>query len=507
MSTLIYESHVPESWLARVGGRDVTGWLGAFMEEPASAVDDLLWNRFYFGPLNLTERSQILYGWLDAIGELERFAARLDGALAGWVKENWGRFDREAPALASAWSCLCTVVEYSASLPEESHLTRSAAALRARFAGRHAFLGSFPTAPSSDPLGLYLALLAVFQGDDRSLVPLWHRMCDLPEEVPFYHARYAMLGLRRATPADPRETGMLRVEIVSGLLRLTRSFDRFAREQPALEPTLRRTFRRVAADTAAAFPGSPRWREHCESVEALPERARGWLVKAVPELGRPPSPRQALTSAQRVFAHVTCTNPGVYDYELILDDTDVARFHRELAECACTVRDGLGMTCEEYFNLAEQPAVSDFYEGPDRDAVRAELDSGDYTQSAVLWGVIERRIERQQEALEAGTAGLDGIRAWVDLFNEYLDCALMRTDAAGYLYVDEVWGFGPYLLQHILSGLRAPRPPRRFAAFQPFRPRLEELLGAINRGYRTPRNEGALLEWIKLYSTVIDAEA
>ena len=278
-------NNIPETWLSLLGGRDVSGWLAAFEESPKKAVADLIWDDFYFGPLNLTERGQLLAGWLDRLGNTEQFAGRLDAELTGWVKENWGRFDRRAEFLVSAWSCLCSVVEYSAVLPEDSRMKSCATALRAQFDKRQRFLGSFSTAPAADPLGLYLAVVAEFQGTDRSLTAFWHRMCDLPDGVPFYHARYAMLGLRRVKAADPSENGTLRAEVVLGLLRLARAFDRLVRERGLLEQVAEATFRRAATQTAAAYPDSPRWRIHglTEALELM-ERPQRWLLDAVPPL-------------------------------------------------------------------------------------------------------------------------------------------------------------------------------------------------------------------------------
>jgi tetratricopeptide (TPR) repeat protein len=282
----IEAGNIPESWLTLLGGRDASGWLGAFVASSKKAVADLLWDAFHFGPLNLTERGQLLAGWLDQLGNTERFAETLDAELTLWIEENWGRYDHTAESLASAWSCLCSIVESSSTLDEDSRLKSSAAALRARFAARQRFLGSFSTAPAADPLGQYLAVVAEFQGEDRSLAGFWHRMCDLPDDVPFYHARYAMLGLRRMKAADSLEDGTLRAEIVLGLIHLARAFDRLLERDRGLpEQILRATFRRVAVQTAAAYPISPRWREHglSETLE-LPERAQRWLLQAVPPL-------------------------------------------------------------------------------------------------------------------------------------------------------------------------------------------------------------------------------
>src|SRR6266705_1855252 len=149
----IEAGNIPESWLTLLGGRDASGWLGAFVVSPKKAVAALLWDDFYFGPLNLTERGQLLAGWLDQLGNTERFAENLDAEFTIWIEENWGQYHYKAESLASAWSCLCSIIEFSSKLPKDSRLKSSAAALRARFAARQRFLGSFSTAPAADPLG------------------------------------------------------------------------------------------------------------------------------------------------------------------------------------------------------------------------------------------------------------------------------------------------------------------------------------------------------------------
>jgi hypothetical protein len=275
--------HLPESWLSRLGGADASGWLTAFQSDAEQAVSDLLWNRFYFGPLNLTERGQLLATWLEAFGDSENFASRLDSAFATWVEKNWGSFEQPTVSMASAWTCLGSVIEFSARLPQ-ARLAGAAAALRARFALRERFLGSFSTAPAADPLGFYLAVVAEFQ-DDRSLAGLWRRLCDLPDGVPFYHAKYAILGLRRLKAADGWENGSLRAEVVLGLLRLAAALDRLVRERGLAEQVAKSTFRRVAVQLAAAYPGSPRWSEHGLALALeMRERPQLWVLDAIEPL-------------------------------------------------------------------------------------------------------------------------------------------------------------------------------------------------------------------------------
>ncbi len=274
-------SLVPESWLTRLGGIDASGWLAAFRSDAPKVVADLLWNRFYFGPLNLTERGHLLSGWLEALGDSEEFAPLLDARLRDWVEANWGRFEQSGITLASAWTCLERVVALSARLEAPARLSNTAQALRARFTHREQFLGSFSTAPAADPLGLYLAVIAEFQ-NDRSLAGFWHRLCGLPDGVPFYHAPYALLGLRRLKAADAWESGTLRAEVVMGVLRLATAFDRLVRERGLAEFVAKSTFGRIARQLAAAYPGSPRWSEHgLAALLEMPERPRQCVLDAI----------------------------------------------------------------------------------------------------------------------------------------------------------------------------------------------------------------------------------
>ena len=281
----IHSNRIPETWLSLLGAEDASGWLSAFMDSSKKAVADLISNAFYFGPLNAVDRGQLLEGWLDFIGNSEGFAERLDLELTSWVEENWGQYSRSANSLVSAWSCLCSVVEFSAGLPPESQMKNCALSLRARFPERERFLGSFSTAPAADPLGLYLAVIAKFQGEDRSLATFWHRMCDLPDGVPFYHAPYAMLGLRWLFAADPLEDGTLRADVVLGLIRLARAFDRLVRTRGLQDNVAESTFHRVAVETAAAYPNSPGWVNHgLDDALDLPPLPRQWLTNAVAPL-------------------------------------------------------------------------------------------------------------------------------------------------------------------------------------------------------------------------------
>ena len=121
--------NVPESWLARMGGSDGSGWLTAFHRDAEKAVSDLLENRFYFGSLNPIERDQLLARWLEVLGDSEGFATKLDIQFETWIKKNRGRSDQPAASRVSVWTCLSNVIEFSAKLNASARLSNAAKAL------------------------------------------------------------------------------------------------------------------------------------------------------------------------------------------------------------------------------------------------------------------------------------------------------------------------------------------------------------------------------------------
>lgn len=149
------------------------------------------------------------------------FLPRLDAALAAWVVRSWGTVpeSRTAARLADAWSRLAEVVTYL------DKLEATAAILRAGFEEARDYLGPLSPSPARDPLGRYFAAIAEYQ-PDRSLAPFWWRLCDLPDGVPFFHARYAIAGLCGLPAPEDEEAGGFRTEVIRGVVRLAQAFRR-----------------------------------------------------------------------------------------------------------------------------------------------------------------------------------------------------------------------------------------------------------------------------------------
>ncbi len=264
-------------WQELFAPAPVPAWLVAFDDEPGEAVDALLWGRFYFGNLQMAEPAELLIDWLDLLEDRGDFASRLDRALCEWLEAHWLEHPEVSEEiLAAAWSRLLAVAAWS------DDLVRTGAALRERFDEAHEFLGPLSPSPSQDPLGLFFAAVAAHQ-TDRTLAPIWWRLCDLPDGVPPYHARYAIAGLRGLRPEKGDPGGGFRRDVARGVVRLARSFYRLSKEGVLGAKVARQQYQTVGLLSYAAFPFAEAWTEAlAQELRHLEEPIGPWLARLIP---------------------------------------------------------------------------------------------------------------------------------------------------------------------------------------------------------------------------------
>jgi hypothetical protein len=58
----------------------IPSWLVDFDRDPSQAVDDALWDRYYFGSLNTVDAADLLIDWARGIGEENAFLSH---------RQNW----------------------------------------------------------------------------------------------------------------------------------------------------------------------------------------------------------------------------------------------------------------------------------------------------------------------------------------------------------------------------------------------------------------------------------
>lgn len=264
---------IPESWVEKFSGEPVPGWLALFQADPDDALDGLLTGRLHLGHLNIAERDLLLADWVERLGDAESFRQRLDTALARWIKQHWGKLDYLRPAnLADTWQRAANVIGFAA-----PHLAGAADELRRHFGQRQSFLGVLTVAPSRDPLGRYLAALAANQRD-AVLASFWDWLCDLPQGVPLYHARYALEGVAGL----PTEAGGRCSVIGAGLVRLGEAMRRLVLAEILEDKDAEQEWKTLAYWCLAAFPFPAKWKEFATRevnrlAEPLPEPLRQWL--------------------------------------------------------------------------------------------------------------------------------------------------------------------------------------------------------------------------------------
>ncbi len=258
-------------------------WLARFAEAPTPALDELFFRRFFHGHLQVADPEDLLVDWIQMLGDTGDFTARLDGELRAWVERRWGGVpeSRRAKRWADAWQRLANVV---AAVDNELPLTVEG--LRGRFDEAREALGPFSTSPSRDPLGRYLWAIAGHQAD-RSLEADWWSMCDLGDDVVFYHGSYALGGVAGLPPPPGEEGGGFRNDVVHAVLRLGRAFDRLVAQRRLRLKQAGEEYGVVAGWALAAFPFPDRW---CDALAPRwrnePQWVRDQLVEHVHGLAK-----------------------------------------------------------------------------------------------------------------------------------------------------------------------------------------------------------------------------
>jgi hypothetical protein len=163
------------------GGR-VPEWLRALDADPAAALHDLLLDRAALGHLAVADPVQLVLDWLRTLNDAAGLTSRLDRTLADWIDRHWGLPQlpdggQGATLTTLAW---VRVTDLLATAPA---LYMAGDRLTARVLADRRFLNSLATGRSRDPQAGAWRALAIHQRD-RSLLPLWWGLCDIPPNEP-----------------------------------------------------------------------------------------------------------------------------------------------------------------------------------------------------------------------------------------------------------------------------------------------------------------------------------
>ena len=207
------------------------------------------------------------------------------------------------------------------------------------------------------------------------------------------------------------------------------------------------------------------------------------------------------------FGHIICEMSPRSRYEQLTYHHDLLRFHTDLVERAKGAARGFRDIFSEYFRLAAYPELLGDLD-PGEISLAAELGKNGRPEHDVIWQVINYRMFRQVRAIARGTARMEGIEAWVGLFNRFMRCgvARVRTDPPCLrIYCAETEPFAPYFCDHVAS---------RLAGDKPCSPLFEDLRQVMDKLRRVSLRRAAfdqasldqLLQWVGRYGETVRQE-
>jgi len=208
------------------------------------------------------------------------------------------------------------------------------------------------------------------------------------------------------------------------------------------------------------------------------------------------------------FGHVFCEMPSRGRYELLTYHHDLLHFHTDLVDRAKSAARSFRDAFSEYFRPAGYPAELLGNLDPGEISLAAELAKNGRPERDIIWQVINYRMFRQVRDIARGTAGMEGVEAWVCLFNRFMECGVARAKGRPptlRIYCAEAERFAPYFCDHVAS---------RLAGDRPCSPLFEDLMQAMDRLRRVSRRQrafdqaslGELLRWAGRYKEAVRQE-
>ncbi|MDY7094934.1 MAG: tetratricopeptide repeat protein [Acidobacteriota bacterium] len=247
-------------------------------------MEALLFDRGDLGHLAMSEPENVLLDWMLAFEQDPGFSKAVDDGLKVWIESAWGHAEPEeifgsVRPTTYAWYRAAQILAFG------QGLEGAVAALRERFLEDPQFLRDLSEARQLDPEGrTWLALARNQEGEDRSLLPHWWRLCSLPPDVPWYHGGYGIHGLRRL-PAEGGGQKGFPEEVAHGLLLLAEGLAQRVDEGWLGEPVARSEFEDIAHLTMRAVPMPERWGVfwgRASKRRFRSEKAHSWIDRFAP---------------------------------------------------------------------------------------------------------------------------------------------------------------------------------------------------------------------------------
>lgn len=212
--------------------------------------------------------------------------------------------------------------------------------------------------------------------------------------------------------------------------------------------------------------------------------------------------------SEYVFAHILYEIEGIHDYECIIYDYDLNKFHEDLAEMAISVGGFFYDHYLEYFNLADFPDMTEDLNDEEHILVQNLQESGE-PDGYIMWEIINYRIKRLKRLFSTGKGTIEDIKSWVDLLNWYITCGTIDVNDTSFyeIVLGTAKDFAPYIMSRIHNCIEAP-DCCYLKEFKPFRKRIKHFLKYIEQVDWSKNHMvfGEFLEWVHLYQCIVEDE-
>lgn len=247
--------------------------------------------------------------------------------------------------------------------------------------------------------------------------------------------------------------------------------------------------------------------------------------------GKLPEPDNKIGPEEYLFALCTFVISGVEDYEKILADYNMVRFHQDLSEFARSFVEIKISHYQEWFNTInsdiwdsvietydiskdETVLITQLLSIGEREKVQDKLieewpveqfPNGFIWDS--LWIIIDNRIKEAEVRIRKGEGSLYAIMGWVDLYNTVMEYVLdtVGEDSSINIHLGDANKFPSYFVDNLLERIDWYNAKGYDYPLIPFREVILALRRTINKP-EWPQNEiqfGRFLEWVRIFATVI----
>ena len=151
------------------------------------------------------------------------------------------------------------------------------------------------------------------------------------------------------------------------------------------------------------------------------------------------------------FGHVLCEMPSRGRYERLTYHPRPAPFSYGSGGIGKKGGTGLPGRLQRVFPAGRLPELLADLD-PGEIGLAAELAKNGQPERDIIWQVINHRMFKQVRGMRRGTAGMEGVEAWVGLFNRFMECGVARATGGPptlRIYCAEAERFAPYFCDHV----------------------------------------------------------